>query len=124
MYLPDTNVLILAAKAQEPDKGFIEKALAKKEIYLSVIVISEFLSRASNEEEIKFNVLIAIFPILTIELEAAKQAAEYRKRFLKTRRGQLLDYLLAAQAKLNHLTLVTNNVADFPMRDIKIIAPK
>lgn len=123
MYLPDTNVLILAAKAQEPDKSFIEKAIAKKEIYLSVITISEFLSQASNEEEEKLNALIEVFPTLTIDLETAKVAAEYRKKYLKKKRIQLLDYFIAAQAKLNKLTLVTNNKSDFPMKDIKVIRP-
>lgn len=124
MFLLDTNVLILGLKAQEPEKSFVEKIISKKTLYLSVIVISEFLSQASEEAEQKFNRLIAKFPILSVDLETAQLAAQYRKEFLKIRRAQLLDYFLAAQAKLNHLTLVTNNTSDFPMKDIKIVVPK
>jgi len=123
MYLPDTNVFILAAEAKEPDKRFLEKAIAKKQIYLSVIAIGEFLSQASDEAETKFNALIARFPILTVDLETAKLAAEYRNLSFKTKRVHLLDCFLAAQAKLNNLTLVTNNKSDFPMKDIKVITP-
>lgn len=122
MYLFDTNVLILGIKAKEPDKSFLKRAISKKQIYLSVISIGEFLSQASEEEERKLNELIG-FPVLSVDLETAQVAAEYRKKFLKTKRVQLLDYFIAAQAKLNNLTLVTNNKSDFPMKDIKIISP-
>lgn len=123
MYLLDTNVLILAIKAQEPDKSFLKRVIAKKQLYLSVVSIGEFLSQASEEEDKKFHELISKFPILSIDIEVAKTAASYRKNFLKKRRIQLLDFFLAAQAKLNHLTLVTNNKVDFPMKDIKVISP-
>lgn len=124
MYLLDTNVLILAIKGKEPDKSFLKKAILKKQLYLSVISVGEFLSQPSKEEEKKFNQLILKFPVLPINLEAAKVAALCRKKFLKKKRIQLLDYFLAAQAKINNLTLVTHNLADFPMKDIKVISPK
>lgn len=124
MYLPDTNVLIKGAKSQEPDKSFLDKAISQEKLYLSVISIAEFLSQASNEEERKMRNLMAAFPILNIGLEVAESAAKYRKRSIKSKRMHLLDCLLAAQAKAHNLTLVTNNRADFPMKDIKIISPK
>lgn len=62
-------------------------------------------------------------PILEVNLEVARLAGEYRKKFLKKKRIQLLDYFLAAQAKLNNLILVTHNKSDFPMKDIKVISP-
>lgn len=123
MYLFDTNILILAIKAKEPDKSFLKKAISQKKLYISAISVGEFLSQASEEAESKFNNLIKEFPILDVDTETAKVAAFYRKKFLKTRRVQLLDYFLAAQAKLNDLTLVTHNKSDFPMKDIKIITP-
>lgn len=123
MYLFDTNVLILAIEAKEPDKSFLKKAISQKQLYISVISVGEFLSQAAKEAENKFNRLIRESPILEVDLETAKVAAEYRKKFLKTRRVQLLDYFLAAQAKLNNLILVTNNKSDFPMKDIQIISP-
>ncbi len=123
MYLFDTNVLILAIDAKEPDKSFLKKAIAQKQVYISAISVGEFLSQASEEAESKFNNLIKESPVLVVDTETAKVAAVYRKKFLKTRRIQLLDYFLAAQAKLNDLTLVTRNKSDFPMRDIKVIVP-
>lgn len=124
MYLLDTNVLILGIKAEEPDKSFLRGVISEKKLYISVISIGEFLSQASEEEEKKFNELILRSPILSVDLETAKMAALYYKTFLKKKRKQLLDYFMAAQAKINHLILVTNNKADFPMRDIKVISPQ
>ncbi len=123
MYLVDTNIIIRAIIGEEPSKSFLADASASKQLYLSVIVVGEFLSRASKAEEISFQKLLDNFPVLAVDLEVAKVAAIYRKKFLKTRRAQLLDYFLAAQAKLNNLILVTHNKSDFPMKDIKIVTP-
>ena len=123
MYLVDTNVLILALEEVEADKSFLKQAISKKQLYLSVVSVSEFLSQASQEAKDKLEGLILHFPVLPVDLETARIAASYRQDFLKQRRGQLLDYFLAAQAKLKGLTLVTHNKADFPMRDIKVITP-
>lgn len=123
MYLIDTNVLILGLQSIEPDKSFLKKAISRKKLYLSAVSVGEFLSQASTEAEDKLSELIIRFPVLPVDLETAKVAASYHKYFLKKKRIQLLDYFLAAQAKLNNLTLVTHNKTDFPMKDIKIISP-
>ena len=123
MFLLDTNVLILAIKAEEPERSFLEKIINKKQLYLSTISIAEFLTRSSSEEKERLEELIVNFPVLNVDLETAKLAAEYRKESLKLKRIQMLDCFLAAQAKLNGLTLVTNNKSDFPMKDIKTIIP-
>lgn len=123
MYLIDTNVLILALKSLDPDRTFLKRIISQRELYLSVISVGEFLSQATTEAENKLNKLIVRFPVLPIDLETTRVAASYRQNFLKKKRVQLLDYFLAAQAKLHHLTLVTNNKVDFPMKDIKVISP-
>lgn len=123
MYLVDTNILVLAIAQKEPDYEFLQKIILKNQLYISVICIGEYLSKATVEEEKEIDKLINKFSVLPVNLEVARLAASYRKKFLKTRRVQLLDYFLAAQAKLNDLTLVTHNKSDFPMKDVKIITP-
>ncbi|KKR80914.1 MAG: putative ribonuclease VapC [Candidatus Daviesbacteria bacterium GW2011_GWA1_41_61] len=123
MYLVDTNVLILAISKQDPDYSFLQKIITKKQLILSVIPVAEFLSQSSEGEDMELERLLAAFQVLGVDLKVAQLAGEYRKKFLKQRRIQLLDYFIAAQAKLHNLTLVTNNKADFPMKDIKIISP-
>lgn len=123
MILADTNVLIQAILGEEPDKSYLDKAIKNRDLIFSVISVSEFLAQASTKEERIIEELISTFPVLLIDLETAKIASKYRKQFLKTKRAHLLDCFLAAQAKLNGLTLVTHNKSDFPMQDIKIISP-
>lgn len=124
MYLPDANVFIKALYGVEPDASFLRKAIEKKRLYVSVVSIAEFFAKTSQKEKEKFEQLLAMFPNLPVDLEVAKLAAEYRTQFLrKRRRIFLLDCFLAAQAKINHLTLVTNNRSDFPMKDVKVISP-
>lgn len=122
-YLPDTNIFIMAAKGYLPEAKFLSNAIRKRQITISVVVAGEFLAKADTKEEKSFERLLSQFNVIPVNLEVARLAAEYRKEGLKSKRIHMLDCFLAAQAKLNNLILVTNNKADFPMRDIKVIAP-
>lgn len=122
-YLPDTNIFIKAAKGYFPEAKFLRQAIQKKQVMISAIVVGEFLARAEAMEEKSFEELTVYFEVLPIDLEVAKIAAEYRRKSLKSTKIHLLDCFLAAQAKFYDLTLVTNNKADFPMKDIKIVKP-
>lgn len=122
MYLPDTNVFILGLKGNKKEARFLAKAISKNKLFISVTVAAEFLAKAEGEGRVSFLTLMEKFPILGIDRAVAEVAAEYRKSSLKTKRVLMLDCFLAAQAKLNHLILVTNNKSDFPMKDIKVIA--
>lgn len=122
-YLPDTNILIKAAKGYSPESEFLNKIIKQRQIMISCIVAAEFLVKADFVEQKTFEALLSEFVILNIDIEVAKIAAEYRKLSFKSVRVQLLDCFIAAQAKLNNLTLVTNNEEDFPMGDIKIVSP-
>lgn len=122
MYLPDTNIFILGLKGHDPEARFLAKVIVKKELVISVVVMAEFLAKAEGEGQLGFLKLTESFKVLSIDQEVSKVAAQYRKQSFKTKRVHLLDCFLAAQAKLNDLTLVTNNKSDFPMQDIKVIS--
>ena len=124
MYLPDTNIFIQGLHGEEPEDSFLRHAILRNEVSISVIAIAEFYAKATLLETSVFDQFVTSLPILSIDQEVAKIASVYRKEFLKkTRRAVLLDCFLAAQAKLHRLTLVTNNRADFPMKDIQITTP-
>ena len=123
MYLLDTNVFILGLRGEEPEANLLKKAIQNNKLVISSVVIGEFLSKVTEQEAEPFYALVDVFKVLSVNKEVAVVAAEYRKTSLKTKRIHLLDCFLAAQAKLNKLTLVTNNKSDFPMTDIKIISP-
>lgn len=125
-YLLDTNIFILTLHGIEPEANFFKKLAEKEEILVSPIVIAEFFSKPDllTIEEKTFNNFIATHTVIPITEDDARIAASYRKQFLsKTKRTYLSDCFLAAQAKVHNLVLVTNNLADFSMKDISIIYP-
>lgn len=123
-YIPDTNIFIRAVKGEEPETSFLGKLMETRKLFISVVAVSEFLVKAKANEIDFFERLLSEFPILEVDLEVSRVAADYRKLLVKrTKRTILLDCFLAAQAKVHHLILVTNNKADFPMKDIKVITP-
>jgi len=124
MYLPDTNIIIRALYGHN-EKDFLEAVFSQNKLMLSVIVVAEFLAGASKVDKSKFDKLLKGSEVVSIDQDVAIEASKYRKKYLrKSKRVFLLDCFLAAQAKVNNLTLVTNNTQDFPMKDIKIVAPK
>lgn len=124
MYLPDSNIFILAFNGYKKEKKFLAKIVDKGELILSVITVTEVLAKANVKEEQVIRELINRFTTLTINLEVCEVASKYRKSLVnKSKRVVLLDCFLAAQAKLNNLILVTNDKSDFPMKDIRTITP-
>ncbi len=123
MYLPDTNIFINFFKRSEKELKLIQKFIIQDSLILSVVVIGEIYAKADDREKRVFDKFLLQFSILGIDLKTAKIAGEYRKKLLRSSRTILLDCFLAAQAKVHNLTLVTNNKADFPMKDIKVISP-
>lgn len=122
-YLPDTNILIQAFNGRKVESEFLNKIIQTRSLFISAVVIAEVLSKANTSELMSLEKLLKVFPVLIIDEKIARVAAEYRKESLKIKKAHMLDCFLAAQAKINKLTLVTNDKSDFPMRDIKIMFP-
>lgn len=118
-YLPDTNIFIRAFFGVEPEASFLAREITNNAIAISVVVIGEFYSKPTQTEKASFELLLNQFEIIPIDSVVAKLAGEYRRNSIrKTKRVYLTDCFLAAQAKLHNLTLITNNHADFPMKDM------
>src|SRR3990167_6346596 len=124
LYLPDTNIFILGFQEKTPESKFLTKAISAGQLYISAVVVGEFLAKANESEKKGFLQLMNVFEILPVDRDVAVAAAVYRKQYMKkTKEVFLLDCFLAAQAKVYGLVFVTNNIADFPMKDIKIKKP-
>ena len=125
MYLPDTNIFIRGlSNGFESETEFLQQIVSEKNIVISVVVVAEFLVKAEEEEIEVFNKLLKQFGTISIDEGIARVAGEYRKQFQrKTKQGFLLDCFLAAQAKVRNFVLVTNDLVDFPMKDISIVSP-
>ena len=123
MYLFDTNVLVLAIKGEKSESEFLWKLVKRNRVYISVVTIAEYLSKANEEEVLVFENLVIASKLLLVDEVIARIAAEYRKESLKRSKVYLLDCLLAAQAKFHNLTVVTNDKLGFSMKGIKVVSP-
>lgn len=122
--LPDTNVVINFLAGKEPDRSFMESVLNKSSLFTSPIVIGEYMSKCSSGEETFFKDFIDLGKVISIDSEIGFIAGNYRQQFLQKRKEIfLLDCFLAATCRLHDLTLVTNDLKDYPMKDIKILQP-
>ncbi|EKD95524.1 MAG: PIN protein [uncultured bacterium] len=123
-YLLDTNILIEAFLGIEPAAYVTRNLIGEGKISFSVITIAEFLSKAARQEAESFKALIKVFGVLPVDYDIAVIAANYRKMVLKkTKRAFLADCLIADTAKFYDLRLVTHNISDYPMKDIKVLKP-
>lgn len=119
-YLPDTNVFIYAYKGEEPFAKHVFKWITQKSLVISAIVAAEFLTGGDESERIKFEALLDHFGTISVDTAVARIAADYRRRFLKSKPGlKLPDAFIAATCKLHGSVLVSENPSDFPMTDIK-----
>lgn len=123
-FLPDTNIIINFLKGKDPDKTFLSNLLINNHLLISTISSAEFIAGASESDKDKFYDFCKLGDLLDVNQEIAVAAGEYRQKLQrKTKKVYLLDCFLAATCKKHNLVLITNNAADYPMRDIKIIKP-
>lgn len=123
-YLLDTNIILEAFWGLEPTASMIKLWIEKGAIAISAVTVAEIISKASKEEKQKLDLLISKFGVLPVDQVVAEIAGQYRQDFArKKKRVYLLDCFIAATAKLYNLDLVTRNIKDYPMKDIKVINP-
>lgn len=123
-FLPDSNVVIRFLQNKLPDRSFLESLLGKDELFISPVVIAEVRAKAGRQEQDDLVDFVNLGTTLYIDEELGYEAGRYRQQYLnKTKEVYLLDCFIAATCKLHNLTLVTNNVKDYPMKDIKILKP-
>lgn len=122
LYLPDTNIFIYAYHGEEPYASHLTAWVEEKALGISSIVAAEFLTGAEIEEQNRFEALLDKFGALPVDTAVARMGADYRRSFLQKKiRIKLPDCLIAATAKFYQATLVTFDLTDFPMQDIKKI---
>lgn len=125
MFLIDTNVLILGLAGQKPESIVLKQLIEDNQIVFSPVVIAEFLSKAEKKEQKLLVKLISQFTILSIDETIAKIAADYRREFARKKKtAYLLDCFIAAACIEHGVSLLTNDLKDFPMKDIAIYTPQ
>lgn len=121
-YLPDTNVLIYALAGKSPYSDWFAIWIKGNKLVLSAVVVAEFLSGATKDDEIAFRILLENFEVLPVDSVVAQVGAEYRKKYSrKEKKIWLSDCLIAATCKVFGAVLVTFDKKDYPMEDVEIV---
>ena len=89
---------------------------------VNAVCVAEIYAGLAEDEWRPADRMMASFEYWNIDLHAARQAGAYRYTF--ARRGQPLstpDTLMAAHAAEQDAILVTGNVKDFPMPELRLL---
>ena len=125
LYLLDTTVLIAHLRGDEEVARLLLDLLADKHsLATSCVNVAEVERGIQPKERRAANALLTRLRVLETTREAATRAGRYQADF--GRRGVTIhtaDALVAGTAKAHGATLLTDNVADFPMSDLKVAAP-
>lgn len=122
-YLLDTNALVDLLYGIPGAVQLID-SLGRDRHSLAIcsVSVAELCSGLTDEDKARVERVLAAFEYWDISPTAAKRAGSYRYEF--ARRGIQLatpDTLQAALAVDRDASLVTRNVRDFPMTDLKIV---
>lgn len=121
-YLIDTDVLVDFFKHKTHAQGLIEKLCRNTTLALSTLTITELRSGWTSEQaDFLLPRLYALCSVVPVTKEIAEQAGMWRGEY--KRKGISLgtvDTVIAATAYLNDYPLVTNNVKDYPIPELKL----
>lgn len=125
LYLLDTTVLIAHLRGDEAVTALLLDLLAAGHwLGTSCVNIAEIERGIRSRERKAATALSKRLRFLETGREAAVRAGRYQAAFEK--RGQSLhtaDALVAGTARAHGAVLLTDNVRDFPMKDIEVEAP-
>ena len=123
-FLPDSNVFIQYGRGDVAATNWFRAVVnSGQRVGVCPVVIAECLAGAKPGERIGWREIFDAMTFWEIEPGDAEQSGIYRYDF--ARRGlrlELGDTLIAAVAKRVGATIVTNNVKDFPMTDVRVQA--
>jgi predicted nucleic acid-binding protein len=121
--LLDTTVLIDISRRREPSTSWVQDAIRNAaELCVSAITGAEFFAGLPPSERATWEAFLTELTHVDVTKEIAILAGTYR--YDMARRGRTIlipDALIAATAIATAATLVTANIKDFPLAEIKTI---
>ena len=123
-YLLDTTALIDFSKGREPAQSRIMEMIESgDELGVCAINVAEFFSGIPSDQRASWDEFIGALQYWDIAQEAARQAGFFRYDFArKGRQLSTTDTLVAAVACQRGATIVTNNVKDYPIREVRLLS--
>ena len=121
-YLLDASVLIDWLKGRRQAAELLEELVRRGEVLaVNAIAIAETFSGFSAEERERAEPVLQTLEFWDIDLEVAKLAGAYRYTYARMGRPlSVPDVLMAAHAVARGATLITGNVRDFPMPELRL----
>lgn len=125
LYLLDTTVLVAHMRGDRAVTNRLLDLLAERHFLgTSCVNVAEVERGIRPKERKTAGALLARLRFLETTREAAIRAGRYQAEF--ARRGVTIhtaDALVAGTARAHGAILLTDNVRDFPMRDVSVEAP-
>jgi predicted nucleic acid-binding protein len=125
LYLLDTTVLIAHLRGDDAVTNLLLDLLADRHVLgTSCVNIAEVERGIRSKERKPAAALLGRLRFLATTHEAAVRAGRYQAQFEKG--GVTIhtpDALVAGTARAHGAILLTDNVRDFPMRDVRVEAP-
>jgi hypothetical protein len=124
-YLLDTTVLVAHLRGDEEiSQLLLDLVAAGHVLCVSCVNVAEIERGIRPRERKAATALLDRLTFLATTEEAAVRAGRYLAELGKRGRTlHLADALVAATARVHGAVLVTDNVADFPMRDVRVRRP-
>ncbi|HYU18187.1 MAG TPA: type II toxin-antitoxin system VapC family toxin [Chloroflexota bacterium] len=123
-YLLDTTALIDYSKGREPAQTRILALIETgEEVGVCAVNVAEFYAGLAPSTHQVWDQFIESLSYWHIGREAAARAGQ--ERYELARRGQtisLADALVGAAAREYDATLITSNVRDYPMPDLRLLS--
>jgi predicted nucleic acid-binding protein len=123
-YLLDTTALIDFSKGREPARSTILAMIqAGDDLGVCAINVAEFYTGIPPEKRPTWDDFISNLSYWEMSIAAAIEAGQDRYNFARS--GLMLsttDTLVAAVAREQQATLITNNVKNYPMADMILLS--
>lgn len=124
-FLLDANVVMNWLKGKDPALSLVRHlAKSRHEVALNAVVVAEVQSGIRDEERASIEELLGIFSYWPIERPVAVLAGQYRWQLAREgKQYDVQDMLIGAHARYLNVTLVTDNIRDFPIAGLKLLRP-
>jgi predicted nucleic acid-binding protein len=124
IYLVDTDILIDHLRGISEALSFFEKRLKEgDEIYYSTISKAEIYVGIRPKEEETTKKLFGLLNPYSVTDKVAEKAGRLVLKYGKKKNLQLPDAIVAASSMELGCELITRNIKDYDLPDVKVLAP-